>query len=124
MTSGRNKTVESVMEGYFSLDILADLFEKEQLYEAEAPIIRLLHNLHAESDKYYPIEKNKKISNYNSLRESTIDVMTTNANVKPWNPPLRRVLDCLKKKLKAFGPINPSEVLKNQNLFEILNFIW
>jgi hypothetical protein len=29
MTSGRNKTVESVMEGYFSLDILADLFEKE-----------------------------------------------------------------------------------------------
>lgn len=112
------------MEGYFSLDILADLFEKEQLYEAEAPIIRLLHNLHAESDKYYPIEKNKKISNYNSLRESAIDVMTTNANVKPWNPPLRRVLDCLKKKLKAFGPINPSEVLKNQNLFEILNFIW
>jgi hypothetical protein len=26
MTAGRNKTVESVMDGYFSLDILADLF--------------------------------------------------------------------------------------------------
>jgi hypothetical protein len=42
---------------------------------------------------------------------------TTNPDNKPWNPPLRRVLDCLKKKLKAFGPINPGEVLKNQNLF-------
>ena len=42
---------------------------------------------------------------------------TTNPDNKPWNPPLRRELDCLKKKLKAFGPINPGEVLKNQNLF-------
>lgn len=33
----------------FTLDILSDLFEKYELHEAEVPIIRLLHNLYAES---------------------------------------------------------------------------
>ena len=81
--------------------------------------------MHAESEKFYPIEKNKKISDFNSLKDERIDVMTTtNPDNKPWNPPLRRVLDCLKTKLKNYGPINPSEVLKNQSLFEILNFVW
>jgi hypothetical protein len=34
MTKGRNKTVESYMESMFTIDILSDLFEKEQLHEA------------------------------------------------------------------------------------------
>lgn len=49
MTKGRNKIVEDHMSTMFTIDILSDLFEKEKLYEAEVPIIRLLHNLYAES---------------------------------------------------------------------------
>ena len=55
MTRGRNKIVESFMEVLFPLDILTDLFNNYELFEAEAPIIRLLHNLYIESDKFYPI---------------------------------------------------------------------
>lgn len=109
----------------FTLDILSDLFEKEELHEAEVPIIRLLHNLYAESEKFYPIEKKKRISDYDQMQEEeAIDIMTTTSEVKPWQPPLKRVLDCLKRKLSDFGPINPSEMLKNSNLYQILNFIW
>jgi hypothetical protein len=64
MTKGRNKQVEDYMQGMFSIDILTDLFVSYELQEAEAPVIRLLHNLYAESDKYYPIEKKKRISDY------------------------------------------------------------
>lgn len=124
MTKGRNKTVESYMETMFTLDILSDLFEHYELHEAEVPVIRLLHNLYAESEKFYPIEKKKRISDYDRLKEEEVDVMTTTSEVKPWNPPLKRVLDCLQKKLSEFGPINPAEVLKNSNLYQILNFIW
>jgi hypothetical protein len=107
MTKGRNKTVESYMETMFTLDILSDLFEKYDLFEAEVPIIRLLHNLYAESEKFYPIEKKKRISDYNSLKVEVVDVMTTTSETKPWNPPLKRVLNCLQSKLKKFGPIDP-----------------
>jgi hypothetical protein len=31
------------------------------------PIIRLLHYLYAESENFYPIEKKRKILNYNTL---------------------------------------------------------
>lgn len=68
MTKGRNKIVESYMETMFTLDILSDLFEKYELHEAEVPIIRLLHNLYAESEKFYPIEKKKRISDWEKLR--------------------------------------------------------
>ena len=124
MTKGRNKTVESYMETMFTLDILSDLFEKYELHESEVPIVRILHNLYAESEKYYPIEKKKKISDYEKLQAEVVDVMSTTSEVKPWMPPLKRVLDCLQSKLKRFGPINPAEVLKNENLYQILNFIW
>lgn len=50
--------------------------------------------------------------------------MSTTSDTKPWNPPLKRVLDCLQKKLKQYGPIDPSQMLKNENLYQILNFIW
>jgi hypothetical protein len=42
-----------------------------------------------------------------------VDVMTTTSDVKPWNPPLKRVLDCLQRKLKEYGPIDPKAVQKN-----------
>ena len=77
LTKGRNKIVESYMETMFTLDILSDLFEKYELHEAEVPIIRLLHNLYAESERFYPIEKKKRISDWEKLRDETIDVMTT-----------------------------------------------
>lgn len=65
------------MESMFTLDILSDLFEKYELYEAEVPIIRLLHNLYAESERFYPIERKKRISDFASLRTEVVDVMTT-----------------------------------------------
>jgi hypothetical protein len=39
--------------------------------------------------------------------------MSTNASVKPWEPPINRVLKNLQKKLKQFGPIDPKEIGKN-----------
>lgn len=33
--------------------------------------------------------------------------MSTPSEVKPWNPPIKNILDCLVNKLKQFGPINP-----------------
>lgn len=55
MTKGRNKTVEQVIEVMMTLDVLTELFENENLEEAEVPIIRLLHYLYAESERFYPI---------------------------------------------------------------------
>jgi hypothetical protein len=119
MTKGRNKSVESYLEPMFTLDILSDLFDKDNLYESEAPIIRLLHNLHAESERFYPIEKKKRISNFDALQSEVIDAMATTSPVKPWNPPLERVLKRLQQKLKTFGPIdpNPKFMQSNQNLY-------
>ena len=67
MTKGRNKLVEDYVKGMFTADILTDLFLNESLEEAEPSIVRLLHNLYIESDPYYSIEKNKRISDYNIL---------------------------------------------------------
>jgi len=33
--------------------------------------------------------------------------MSTSSEVKPWDPPINRVLTNLLKKLKQFGPIDP-----------------
>lgn len=55
LVKGRNKTVESYVETIFSLDVLSELFQKYDLHEAEVPIIRLIHNLYAESERFYPI---------------------------------------------------------------------
>lgn len=125
MTKGRNKQVEDYMQGMFSIDILTDLFVSYELQEAEAPIIRLLHNLYAESDKYYPIEKRKRISDFEALTNEAIDVMSTASDAKPWNSSaLMKVLNGMTDKLKKFGPINPVETQTNSNLYQILSFIW
>lgn len=61
---------------------------------------------------------------YENLKTDEIKVMSTNSSVKPWDPPINRVLKNLQKKLKQFGPIDPQEIRKNENLFHILDFIW
>lgn len=125
MTKGRNKQVEDYMQGLFPVDILTDLFVDEQLQEAEAPMIRLIHNLYAENDKYYPIEKKKRISDYAVLAEESIDIMSTASEAKPWNSSaLMKVLKGMTTKLKNFGRIDPAEVQMNSNLFQILSLIW
>ncbi len=50
--------------------------------------------------------------------------MCTTSEVKPWNPPINKVLKVLLDKLSQFGPINPAEIAQNQNLYHILDFIW
>lgn len=95
----------------FSIEILTDLLlDKDiKLDQAEAPIIRLLHNLYAESDKFYPIEKRKRISDFEALTNETIDVMSTSSEAKPWNSTaLMKVLNGMISKLKDFEPINPA----------------
>ena len=74
MTRGRNKTVEGYLETMFTQDILTELFENYQLYESEVPIIRLLHNLHAENERYYPIERKKRISDWEKLKDEEVDI--------------------------------------------------
>jgi len=36
--------------------------------------------------------------------------MCTTSEVKPWNPPINRVLKVLLDKLRQFGPINPVNI--------------
>ena len=124
MTKGRNKTVEQVIEVMMTLDVLTELFENENLEEAEVPIIRILHYLYAESERFYPIERKNRIVDYEKLATQEITVMCTNSDVKPWDPPINRVLRVLLQKLRTFGPIHPKEMAKNQNLYHILDFIW
>jgi hypothetical protein len=67
MTKGRNKTTESYIETIMTLDVLSELFEREKLEEAEVPVIRLLHYLYAESERFYPIERKKRVVDYERL---------------------------------------------------------
>jgi hypothetical protein len=50
-----------------TLDVLSELFENHELHEAEVPVIRLLHYLYAESERFYPIERKKRIVDYEKL---------------------------------------------------------
>lgn len=75
------------------------------------PIIRLLHYLYAESELFYPIEKKRKILNFNMLArtEEEISIHSTLSDLKPWDPPFGRVLEKLVAKLKIHkeSPICP-----------------
>ena len=66
------------------------------------PVIRLLHYLYAESENFYPIEKKRKILNYNTLArvEDGISIPSTPSLFKPWDSPLARVLEKLLEKLR------------------------
>jgi hypothetical protein len=125
MTRGRNKLVEDYIKGMFSADILTDLMLEESLEEAEPSVVRLLHNLYIESDPYYAIEKNKRILDYDALQNTTIDVMNAE-KTQPWKAQsLMKILNGILDKIKnQYGPINPSETLKNECLYQYLSFIW
>ncbi len=67
MTKGKNKQAEDYIQGMFSIYIFADflwVMSFYELQEAETSIIRLLHNLYAENEKYYSIEKRKRIYDF------------------------------------------------------------
>lgn len=110
---------------------MGDLFEREELHEAEVPVIRLLHYLYAESENFYPIEKKRKILNYNTLArsEDEISIHSTLSAVKPWDSPLARVLEKLLEKLKGYrespiSPVGEENYRKNQILLTLLKFLW
>jgi hypothetical protein len=86
LAQGRNKITEIELSKVYTLKILGDLFENEDLKEAEVPIIRLIHYLYAESEKFYPIEKKRKILNYNTLAANAdeISIHSTPSDIKPW----------------------------------------
>jgi hypothetical protein len=102
------------------------------LHEAEVPVIRLIHYLYAESEVFYPIEKKRKILDFNHLAnaEEEISLHSTLSLVKPWDDPLfNRVLMKLLSKLKecAAIPISPKteeNYIRNQNLLTLLKFLW
>jgi hypothetical protein len=97
LAQGRNRITEEELSVTYNLQLLGDLFEREELHEAEVPVIRLLHYLFAESENFYPIEKKRKILNYNNLArtEDEISIHSTLSAVKPWDSPLARVLEKL-----------------------------
>ncbi len=64
MVKGRNKTVETYVETMFTLDVLSELFEKYDLHQAEVPVTRLLHYLYVESEKFYPMERKRRLMNF------------------------------------------------------------
>jgi hypothetical protein len=79
----------------YTLKLLGHLFEHYDLHEAEVPVTRLLHYLYAESEKFYPIEKKRKILDFNHLAnaEDEIELHSTLSADKPWDDPLfNRVL--------------------------------
>ena len=85
LTQGRNKITEEEVSKVFTIDITGDLFENEELHEAEIPIIRLLHYLHAESEYYYPIVKRRRLLNYNTVQGGDgVSLNSTHSELKPW----------------------------------------
>ena len=106
LTQGRNKITELEVAKIFPLQILADLFDHEELHEAEIPVTRLLHYLYAEGEEFYPIEKRRKLLNYHSLDgEEGVTINATSSEVKPWEAPLDRILARLLRRVRMFGPI-------------------
>ena len=136
LAQGRNKITEQELCKIFPLNLLGDLFENYELYEAEVPVIRLLHYLYTETEKYYPIERRRRLFNINSLEGTDSVAMNCTSSIqKPWEPPLDRILVRLLNRLKAFGPIettgengteDESGVLFKQNciLLTLLKFLW
>lgn len=93
MTQGRNKVTEKQLAKEFTLELLTNIFENEELYEAEVPVLRILHYLYAESEVFYPVERQKKIVNFNVLNQDLKpSIISTPSAIKPWEPPFDRVL--------------------------------
>jgi hypothetical protein len=87
----------------------------------------MLHYLYAESENFYPIEKKRKILNFNKLAEGQEGIAvncTASKTNKPWDPPFDRILARLLNKLKEYGPIDPNEDKKNRTLLTVLKFVW
>lgn len=73
--------------------MLTTVFENEELYEAEVPILRILHYLYAESENFYPVERKRRIVNFKELSgDVQPTIISTHSAIKPWDPPLDRVL--------------------------------
>lgn len=68
MVQGRNKTVEGYVETLLSAETLSDLMSQE-LFEVEVPIIRIMHYLYAESEKFYPIDRTTRVIPWDKLNE-------------------------------------------------------
>ncbi len=91
LAQGRNKITEEELSVTYNLQLLGDLFEREELHEAEVPVqfgsciisLRRVKN-------FYPIEKKRKILNFNNLArtEDEISIHSTLSAVKPWDSPL------------------------------------
>lgn len=69
MVQGRNKTVEGYVETLLTAEALSDLMTNEELFEAEAPLIRIMHYLYAESPAFYPIDQVTRVITWESLDE-------------------------------------------------------
>jgi hypothetical protein len=99
-------------------------------------VIRLLHYLYAESEEYYPIEKRRRLLNYNELSGGDgINMNSTHSAKKPWEAPLDRILVRLLARVKSFGPIETRDeegteegvascYFSNRVLLTLLHFLW
>ena len=121
MTQGRNKTVENYIEVMLTQDVLSELMINYKLYNVEAPIIRIMHYLYAESQRFYPIDKITRVLNFNKLEEA-VKLNCTRSIVRP-KEIIGPVMTCIIDKLKQYSSIRVQEVAKNECLEVILDFI-
>lgn len=121
MVQGRNKTVEAYIEVMLTQDVVSELMNNYVLYDMEMPIIRIMHYLYAESQRYYPIDRITRVLNYNTL-EDNIRINCSQGEIRP-KEALGSTMECLIRKLKKYGPIDPAKVAQNECLKVILDFI-
>lgn len=67
MCRGRNKIVESYIDTTMTLEVLTELMTKEKLFDAEVPIIRIIHYLFAENQNFYPIDRVSRVAIYDKI---------------------------------------------------------
>lgn len=108
MCRGRNKIVESYIDTMMTLEVLTELMTQEKLFDAEVPIIRIIHYLYAENENFYPIDRVTRVCNYKKIDEE-IKINSTKSQVRPIRL-LGPVMDSLISKLKAYGPIEVKNV--------------
>ena len=105
----------------FTKDTLTDLI-KLDLFQAEVPIIRLLHYLYIESEKFYPTEKIEKISS-EVVEEKTPEELSKEKIKFEEKAKLKPILLKVQEKLSKYSSVNYEEDGDNERLYVTLDFI-
>lgn len=67
MCKGRNKIVENYIDTTMSMDVISELITKQTLFDAQVPIIRIMHYLYAQNQNFYPIDRITRVLDNDNL---------------------------------------------------------